>query len=74
MQSTPWFRRMDGRRLWCRASNGDVLPSKFALLSYIVNEKLICMGLRYRRMYGHAIDFLIWKCVMESSIAQRKQQ
>ena len=74
MQASSWFRCVDRRRLWWRASNGHVLPSKFASLSYAVNEKLMCMGLRYRRMYGYAIDFLISKCVTESPIAQRREQ
>ena len=73
MQSTSWSRRMDRRRLLCRASNGHVLPSQHVLLSYTVNERLRDLRLQYRRMYGHVIDVLISKCVMESSIAQRKQ-
>ena len=73
MQLTSWSRRGDRRRVWFRARNGHVLPSKYASLSYTGNEKLTDLELRYRRRYGHGFDVLISKCVMESSIAQHKQ-
>ena len=73
MLSTFWSCCMDRRRLSCRGSNGHVLPSKYASLSCTVNEKVRCLGLKYRRIYGPAIDVLLLKCVMESFIAQSKE-
>ena len=61
------------RRVWFRARNGHVLPSKYASLSYTENEKLTDRELRNQRRYVHGFDVLISKCVMELSIAQRKQ-
>jgi len=73
IQWTSWCRCVDQRYLWFSASNGDVLLSKQASLSYTLNDKLMDLGLTYRMMFCHSIDFHNSKCSVELSIAKREQ-
>jgi hypothetical protein len=73
IQSTSWCRCVDQRYIWFSASNDDVLLSKYASVSYTLNDKLMDLGLTYRRMFSHSIDFHISKCSVELSIAKREQ-
>ena len=46
--------------------------SKYASLSYTVNEKLMVRGLRYGMSYGHAMDFPVSRRGLEACMVQCK--